>query len=394
MIAEICSEGNCFGCALCESLCPKGAIKIEIREGFYRPTILESCVSCGRCINCCPANNEKQGQKNNIPEKAYAAWCKDRSIHHLSSSGGLAYRLAYEFICNGGSVAGVWFNPRQQIVEHRLFDNTNDLLYMRGSRYVNSSKTGIYKEVAEKIKEKNVLFIGVPCEVFAIKQFISRIQHDHQLFCIDLLCHGGASPRCLQDHITAISRGRQVGDVSFRGGKYDCSFTVWGSDRKKMYSVGQFTDPYFLMFMKRVIYQKACYNCAYAGSERVGDITLGDFWGLDKEIEKQTDIRGINLLFINTAAGEKLIETVKSDIMLMSRPIEEAISGNDTLRAPTQKPREYEELWKLINQDGFHKAIKTVYGINWRRNVLISYLKKTKSKAVNIMKEVIRGLEK
>lgn len=386
MIAEICRKEDCVGCALCENICPKNAISIEIREGFYRPVISKDCISCGACMKNCPANNRERIQKCTKPDVAFAAWCKDDMIHYESSSGGLAYKIASAFIQSGGAVAGIWFNPVRGVVEHRLYEYVEDLSLMRGSRYVQSNKTGIYRAVAEKLKEKAVLFIGVPCEVYAMEQYWGGRQCRHKLFCIDILCHGGASPQCMNEHISAVSLGRKIGDVTFRGGKYDCRLTVWGGNGKKLYSVGQFTDPYFLMFMKRAIYQNACYNCAFAGVERVGDLTLGDFWGIDSEIETQTHIRGINMLFVNSQAGQGLISRIESDIVVVSRPIEEAVSGNDTLRKPTKKPTEYDELWKDISQHGFHKAIKEVYGISWARTLLVCHAKMAKAKVAKILR--------
>ena len=99
----------------------------------------------------------------------------------------------------------------------------------------------------------------------------------------------------------------------------------------------------------------------------------------------QTCVRGINMLFANSQAGQNLINRIESDIVVVSRSIEEAISGNDTLREPTKKPTEYDELWKNISQYGFHKAIKKVYGISWVKTLIVRYAKTAKSKIAKIL---------
>ena len=139
------------------------------------------------------------------------------------------------------------------------------------------------------------------------------------------------------------------------------------------------------MFMKRSIYKPACYDCMYVGNRRVGDITLGDFWGLDNDIERKTNIQGINLLFVNNDAGQGLIKTIEDDIEIYSRPIHEAINGNDTLREATHKPKEYDDLWLNIKKDGFHKAVKKVYGIDWRKSAINWRFKLVKSKIKKIL---------
>ena len=42
-------EKNCYGCELCENICPKDAIEIkENNEGFLNPVIdIKKCIHCG-----------------------------------------------------------------------------------------------------------------------------------------------------------------------------------------------------------------------------------------------------------------------------------------------------------------------------------------------------------
>jgi len=112
---------------------------------------------------------------------------------------------------------------------------------------------------------------------------------------------------------------------------------------------GQYYDLYFMSFIKRSIFRASCYVCQFAGFERVGDLTLGDFWGVDKSVEKQSSIRGINLILVNNDYGQELLDRLENDsIVKIERPIQDAVNGNDALREATKKPKEYEELWKCI----------------------------------------------
>ena len=380
MSFPICNNSDCVGCGLCESICPKSAISMSISKGFYRPHISNQCVSCGLCIQKCPMNNQSAIVKNDKASVAYASWSKNDMIHKESTSGGLAYTIAFRFISMGGAVVGVWFNSQIQAVEHRLYEDTSDLHFMQGSRYVQSKKHGrIYSVVYEKLMQKDVLFIGVPCEIQAIKSYLIGKKTKHKLYCIDTLCRGGASPFCLNEHINAISHNNKIQDIKFRGGDYDCKLSIWNEKGKRIYSIGQYTDAYFLLFMKHSIFQESCFKCLFAGAERLGDITLGDFWGLDRQIYNCSSIQGINMVLINTDDGKNLINLVQTDIVLYKRPISEAINGNETLSKPTVKPVEYEKLWEQIINSNFHSSIKKIYGIDWRRNMLVGKLRSLKS---------------
>lgn len=54
-----------------------------------------------------------------------------------------------------------------------VFDITNDLDYAKkfaGSKYVKSNPVNIYSKVAKELKTGNkVLFVGLPCQVAAVK---------------------------------------------------------------------------------------------------------------------------------------------------------------------------------------------------------------------------------
>ena len=376
-IEQICEKEKCFGCSLCHDLCPVGAISIEIIGGFYYPVVdKEKCVSCGKCQKLCPANNEEEIEKakHETPDVAYAAWSKDDKRHFESASGGIATELSKAFIEQGGFVVGVWFNPETNIVEHKICETSEELEACAKSKYVQSSKTGIWTQIKEKIKEKPCLFIGVPCEVFAFKTLMSTLEKTEikPFYCVDILCRGGSSPYVLCEHIKTISKKNRIKDISFRGGKYDGFLTLYGEKHKVLYKSHAFYDPYYKCFEEHSIFRKNCFKCNFAGSERIGDITIGDFWGLDKNVLKTIKIKGRNLIFINNDSGNILIDMVKDRINLVKRPPTEAINGNFTLKTPTVKPQEYEFFWQNITESTkLQTTVRNVYGYSWRRKYYI-----------------------
>ena len=385
MSISICSYEDCLGCGLCESICPKSAISIQIINGFFRPVISNDCISCGLCKKKCLLYSKPFLLYS--PKSVFASWSHDDSNHFKSSSGGLAYTISYHFILKGGAVVGVWFNPASGKVEHRIFEDQNDLYLMRGSKYVQSLKHNkIFKKVIEKLRDKDVLFIGMPCEVYAMQHCISKTKTKHQIYYIDLICHGGSSPECLYNHLSLITNNIQ--NISFRGGDQNWKLCVYKTNNKLVYSEWNTIDPYFSQFMKHTIYQNACYSCMFAGIKRTGDLTLGDFWGIASEVKRLSPPGGINILLINSGRGQDLIDLVKNEIELIARPIEEAIGCNETLRNPTQKPDDYEELWQLINLQGFHKAIKMLYGIRSKRIILLNRVKQIASRIRKILSRI------
>ena len=73
--------------------------------------------------------------------------------------------------------------------------------------------------------------------------------------------------------------------------------------------------------------------------ERIGDLTLADFWGLGRNVPFHDDpSRGCSLILVNTEKGEKLLQAAQNKLFVQERSMEEARMGNGQLRAPVPRP--------------------------------------------------------
>lgn len=66
--------------------------------------------------------------------------------------------------------------------------------------------------------------------------------------------------------------------LRFRNGK-EYGFWIESDNREDIY-LERFYSQYFRAFDNKLSLRNSCYNCKFACRERVGDITIGDFWGL------------------------------------------------------------------------------------------------------------------
>ena len=358
------SNDKCFGCSACFDICPMNAITMSIDTGFYRPVVDNNkCVGCKLCEKVCGALDDYEIEtKKNTPIKCYASWSNNSNLHFESSSGGIATELSLSFVRNGGFVIGAFFDLESGLVHHEVAISEEDVKRFAKSKYVQSDKRYIYNKLKHLIKTRDCLFIGVPCEVNAVKKYYELITGEKKrLFSIDLLCRGGNSPRALYDHINNLKKERKVTNVSFRGGKYDCKFTLYGENNKILYQGEQFQDPYFRFFMEHILLQPVCYECPFTGINRLGDLTLGDFWGLDKNVSKLTKIQGKSMVFINNNYGVQLFNLINDCVTSIERPVSEAVSGNETLQSPTPHHKDYDLVWTDYLQNGFETAYENYY---------------------------------
>ena len=89
-----------------------------------------------------------------------------------------------------------------------------------------------------------------------------------------------------------------------------------------------------------------------------GDITIGDFWGLGKNIPFNKDITdGVSLVLINSEKGLNFFESCKNEIFFEKRTLDEALAGNNQLRHPTPKHKNYDLFLQTYIKDGIKEAL-------------------------------------
>jgi len=344
---EICEKSKCTGCEMCSNICTKDAIHMEMdSKGFFYPCVNEAvCVGCGKCRHNCPVNNVPKGSNQH---KVYAALIKDDSERAKSTSGGIFACLAKNVLNRKGVVFGVILDD-SMVVKHIEVNDEKGIDKIRGSKYVQSRLGNTYRQVKIRLDEKRtVLFSGTPCQVAGLKNYLGR-EYDN-LLTVDILCHGVPSPGMFQKYICAEEEraNSKMVDMGFRtktiGWKKIFSSRTFVHGRKADWS-----DTFVPGFLTDLFLRESCYQCAYANCQRVGDITLGDYWGYREAAPDyiEDDDKGISQVIINTAKGADEFKHIKKYVAFSKRNLEEAISCSITLSRPNAKPSEYDDFWKV-----------------------------------------------
>lgn len=360
---SVCEQNKCAGCMACIDICPKSAIKIVDSIEFYNAVIdAEKCINCKACENVCqelhPAKKRepifwKQGWTNNL----------DRS---KSSSGGLGYALASAFIKEGGIVAACVFANGE--FKFQTFDNLIELDAIRGSKYVKSNPIGIYKKIREIIKERKVLFLGLPCQVSALLNYIGEHNADN-LLTIDLICHGTPSPNILTDYYAEHRIDiRDIKNISFRKNS-----NLGLIQNKSCFTYPFNMDAYSLAFLNSVCYTENCYNCAYASWNRVSDITLGDSWG--SELNDEEKKRGISLVLCQTLKGKNLIDI--ADLSLANVDRIKAVEANHQLQHSSVKTKKYDVFMQsYLKNNNVSEAVRKCFPKHYIKQIIKTILYK------------------
>ena len=360
MRKTVCTINQCNGCMACVSICPQKCIEIRDTLEAVNAVIEEkSCIKCGACKRVCP-NIVRVVKQHPIEWKQ--GWANS-NIRNQSTSGGAASAIMEAFIKSGGYVASCQFKSGGF-----FFDITNDLSVIKrfaGSKYVKSNPEGIYKKIQERLKTDKVLFVGLPCQVAALKCYIS---HHENLYTVDLICHGTPSIKFLEQFLSEEGIALQnLKNSSFRT-KNDMGLSV----ENGLVKSPKIMDCYLCSFLEAINYTENCYNCQFASIERVADITLGDSWGTEYKEEAK---RGVSLILVQTQKGRDLLKL--SEIEMKNVNLDVAVANNHQLTHPSAlSPKRNVFLWFIKN--GFSYKAATFFALpmmvfrQWIKLILIS----------------------
>lgn len=330
---------KCTGCGACVQRCPKRCFSWTEREfGFRYPQIdKDACVNCGQCEKVCPID---KALEVSAEQKAYAAVHKDDEVLAKSTSGGAFTAIADAVFAQGGIVYGAAMLDGMQ-VKHIRTSGKDDFEGLRSSKYLQSDTGTTYQMVEQDLKQgKTVLYSGTPCQIDGLKNFLGKDYEN--LYTVDIVCHGVGSQAYFDKYMDyARERYGKIKALRFRSKEYAgwscCGVVVVvdSSDCLKKIPYRDFDNYYYSYFLSGDIYRKSCYSCKYANTNRVGDFTLGDYWGVEAlNLPLQTK-NGCSLLLVNNRHAMQLLDEIES-LDRVETTVEQAAHCNKQLNAPSK----------------------------------------------------------
>lgn len=352
---NIIDNAKCCGCNACGDVCTHGAITFNTDiEGFWYPVVNEDkCVDCGLCEKVCPILNIGELKKNDFPQPVcYAAEHKNMEVVFDSTSGGLFSALADIMYKDKGYVGGAIFNEDFSVRQY-ISNNKSDLPRIRSSKYLQSSFEGFFIEVRTLLRNgEKVLVCGSPCQMAALRAFLRKDYEN--LIIVDYICRGINSPKVWRKYLDSFEE------------RYD-SKVVYCKAKSKEYGWRNLTQKVILANGKHVYETKeqsnytkgylqtnaycrpSCYECKFKGYPRMADITLADFWGIEKINTSMEKNLGTSLVMINSKKGKAYFENVKQRIHYIEVPFFQAEKGNPALNKPLGRP--------LVNRKQFFEDL-------------------------------------
>lgn len=348
------NKEKCTGCSACYNVCPKNCIQMwQDEEGFLYPQIVGDCIGCKRCERVCPQKNSLQNiSNNNFIKSAYAACTKHFDTWKRSASGGAFSEICKVFGDNSTMVVGAAWDGLN--VKHKVVIGIDNIKPLCKSKYVSSSIGTVYQDIKNYLlKGQKVVFCGTPCQVAGLKNYLGSIIETQNILTIDLICHGVGSPTVFIDCVKAMERQFhiKIDNYEFRSKR-----NVFETDHITKISSGSKckylnNDQYMQLFLSQNCLRPSCgKNCIYRNENRVGDITIADFKGLEEVFPYLCgEKKNFSTIVCNTSKGFSIVEKLKSEMTVYECCVEDIKKYNPLFSKQT---------WYSENRDKFFEMFK------------------------------------
>lgn len=335
---HLASHESCTGCSACYASCPKHAIEMKLDvSGFYYPVINDQkCIKCGQCDAVCPVRSPEKSEE--CKHEYYAIFAKDVSLRKKGSSGNAFGIFAHQVLKNGGEVYGAALSNDCRKLCFDCASNVG-LDQLQKSKYFEAEMGDVIHQIEKRLAQNvTVLFTGTPCQVAGLRKYFG---HHPKLILCDFICHGVPSSVLFGKYLTELENnyGSKAKRVEFRskamGWKLHCMMIEFCNGKK--YLKSQFSDPFFIDFLKNKHLRLNCYSCNRVINS-CADITIGDYWAVAQKHNMVDTDEGISVVCLRTPQGKDFFSSLSQSVYDFYCHSLTASDVDETFITRTRKP--------------------------------------------------------
>lgn len=360
---------NCCGCTACLNICPKSAIEMVTDEkGFKYPLVKSDyCIGCNLCKKVCDFQSGDTVNNIDLDDNLiYGVKHKNFDERITSRSGGVFMALCDYVLSKKGVIYGATFDDKLKVI-HKCAETKEEVNKFKGSKYVQSDLGMVFGQIKDELNSsRTVLFSGTACQTAGLRKYIKlcKVNSDNLILC-DLVCHGVPSPLFFEKYLDFLSSktGRSVTEFNFRDKYFGWAPHIESFFSNKRYYSNLYTD----LFYKHIMFRPSCENCKYTNFNRPSDLTIADFWGVNKAIDNFDDNKGVSLLIINTHKGKEIFETIKDKLEYSLSDKNSCIQPN--LQHPSIFSDKCDEFWNDFQSKGVEYVMKKYGNMNFKEQV-------------------------
>ena len=245
---------------------------------------------------------------------------------------------------------------------HSYAGTREELEKMRGSKYVQSEIGITFRQAKDFLEQgRQVLFSGTPCQIAGLYSFWGGV-NNHNLFTVDIICHGVPSPAVWHEYIAyrEKSAGERIKKIAFRrkdeGWKLFSLSFLFQSNKEYIQTFNK--DLYMKAFLKNICLRPSCYSCKFKTLNRQSDITLADFWGVQNIMPEMDDDKGTSLVLVNSSKGQDIFEKIKNEMKYKEVDIGRAVIYNTSAVKSVEYNPKRERFFMDLEKLSFDKLVK------------------------------------
>lgn len=259
------------------------------------------------------------------------------------------------------------------LVIHAIASTFDEIKQMQGSKYVQSKLEGVFPTIKQLLNEqKKVLFTGTPCQVAGLRMYLRKPYPN--LLTIDLICHGVASPGIFKEYVHMVEKRlkKKIESIRMRDKEKGWSHryfyryifkdgTSVGSDKLKCAQWGRicFSD---------LVTRPSCEHCLFTKYERVGDLTIGDYWDDMNQRPEIYSQKGTSLFLINTEKGFNAFKKIVENNHCWSLTREQAFQPR--LDKPHKANPNCQSFLNFYIQKGFRKTYNRYFSQSFKSRLV------------------------
>jgi coenzyme F420-reducing hydrogenase beta subunit len=293
---------------------------------------------------------------------AYAGYYLNQNKLLQSASGGAASALSEQIIRHGGVVYGVEYD-NDLMPMWGVARCVEELEKFKGSKYAESTRGDIFYKIAADVSEgKPVLVIGLPCDIAAIRMYLGELNRCDNLFMCELICTSVSSQKLLKEFISITENKfhKNLRNISLRYKKNGLTMPA--------HTGFAFTDgTYEAELSEETLFQKgfllckreSCYHCSFKGENSVGDLRLGDYWGMT-DADSSYNASGISMIIVCSSKGSDLLSMFPEDFYLCNKDLDTAIAYSIMTYRSVNKADLSDMFVDVFAQKGLQDACRAV----------------------------------
>ena len=311
-----------------------------------------------------------------------------------SSSGGIFIAIAKAVLAQQGVVFGAVYDGKWEVVVS-YGETLEQIRPMMGSKYMQARTETAFQDAEKFLKTgRLVLFTGSPCQIAGLHGFLRKDYPN--LLTVDFLCHGVPSPGVWRRYLNELHGGKSVKSVEFRnksiGWKNYRLVVRTKTDNETESAVllsSKFNENAFMRgFLSDVYLRPSCYGCRSKNGRSRSDLTIADYWGIERVMPDFDDDKGVSLVIINSERGQQLFLRLSLD--KRETDLEEARKSNGGFNENLKPHPKREEFYKRFANENerVDQIVNNILEVSTFKRLSRKFLRKAKRAKNIIMKKI------